>query len=263
MITKDNKTERRDSLREQRIHEERLNNKGCIMKIIEYNGTSDIVVEFQDKYKAKVHTAYMFFLSGEVKNPYSKSILGVGIVGDKYPIRQNGKMTKEYLTWRNMLYRCFREDEKKRHPEYKDVTCCDDWLLFENFYEWIHAQENFNKWYNENSWDVDKDILFKGNKIYGPNTCCLVPTRINKMFSIHADKRGEYPIGVSKHGNNFKARYGKRNIGMYKTPEMAFQAYKEYKEEYIKQIAKQELSAGNITQRCYNAMKNYKVEITD
>lgn len=257
------KKERSDSLRKQRMFEERLNNKGCMMKIIEYNGGHDVIVEFQDKYKAKVHTAYSFFLSGEVKNPYFPSVLGVGITGNKYPTSKDGKITKEYCAWRDMLYRCFYEEEKKRHPEYKDVTCCADWLLFENFYEWIHSQENYDKWLNENAWDVDKDILFKGNKIYGPETCCLVPTRVNKIFSIHADRRGDCPIGVSKHGNNFKARYGKKHIGMYKDPESAFLAYKEYKEAYIKQVAKQELSVGNITQQCYHAMINYKVEITD
>lgn len=133
------KKERPDSLREQRIFEEKLNNKGCLMKIIEYNGTDDITVEFQDEYKAKVHTAYIFFLSGEVKNPYYPSVLGVGIVGNKYPISKNGKNIKEYCAWRNMLNRCLREDEKEKHPEYKDVTCCNDWLLFENFYEWMHS----------------------------------------------------------------------------------------------------------------------------
>jgi hypothetical protein len=255
--------QRCDSLKNQRIFEERLNNKGCLMKIVEYNKSQDIVVEFQDEYKARVHTAYCFFLSGEVKNPYYPSILGVGIVGDKCQTHNGKRPTKEYYAWKNMLCRCFDENEKKRHKEYQNVTCCTEWLLFENFYEWLHSQENFNKWINENGWDIDKDILFKGNNIYSPETCCLVPTRVNKVFSIHADRRGDYPIGVSKHGNSFKARHGKTTIGTYKSPELAFQAYKKYKEVYIKQIAEQELFVGNITQRCYKAIMCYKVEITD
>lgn len=255
--------QRCDSLKDQRMFEERLNNKGCLMKIIKYNSAHDIVVEFQDKYKSTAHTSYELFLSGEVRNPYYPSVLGVGIIGNKCQTHNGKKPTKEYYAWKNMLCRCFDDNEKKRHKEYQDVTCCDEWLLFENFYEWLHSQENFNKWINENGWDVDKDILFKGNKIYSPETCCLAPTSVNKIFSIHADRRGDCPIGVSKHGNGFKARHGTKTIGTYKNTVLAFQAYKEYKEKYIKQVAEQELLAGNITQQCYEAMINYKVEITD
>ena len=262
-MTLDCDRKQRYDLKNHRMFEERLNNKGCLMKIVEYNKSQDIVVEFQDEYRAKVHTAYYFFLSGEVRNPYFPSILKVGIVGNKYETHNGKNAIKEYTTWRNMLNRCFNTDEKMKHPKYKNVTCCDEWLLYENFYEWLHSQENFNKWLNGDSWDVDKDILCKGNEIYSPTTCCLVPGIINKIFSIHDFNRGKYPIGVSKHGRKFKARYHKKNIGIYETPELAFQAYKEYKESYIKQIAIQELSNGNITHRCYNAMINYRVEITD
>ena len=29
---------------------------------------------------------------------------------------------------------------------------------------------------------IDKDILVKGNKVYSPNTCCLVPKNVNNLF---------------------------------------------------------------------------------
>ena len=32
---------------------EKLNKQGSLMKIIEYNGTQNIIIEFQDKYKYK------------------------------------------------------------------------------------------------------------------------------------------------------------------------------------------------------------------
>ena len=43
----------------------------------------------------------------------------------------------------------------------------------------------------------------------------------------------------------------------------AFLDYKECKESYIQQIAQEEYNKGSITKRCYEAMMNYKVEITD
>ena len=53
------------------------------------------------------------------------------------------------------------------------------------------------------------------------------------------------------------------HIGVYDTSEEAFYAYKEAKESYIKQVAQEEYSLGNITKKCYDAMMSYEVEITD
>jgi hypothetical protein len=151
------------------------------------------------------------------------------------------------------------------------VACCDEWFLYDNFYEWLHSQENFEKWLNNDNWAVDKDILIKGNKIYSPETCCLVPMSINSLFVKTEKTRGDYPVGVNydKSSNKYRAQCnnlltGKRkHLGLFKTPEEAFKAYKIYKENVIKQIAKIEYMSGNITKECYEAMMNYEVEIDD
>lgn len=254
------------SKKEQRLGKENISNQGCIMKIIEYNNYDDIIVEFQDKHKAKVHTKYGHFKNGGVKNPYYPSVLGVGMLGIKYPSWVKGR-TKEYAAWRGILQRCFDCEYKNKKPTYKNVTCCKEWLYFENFYEWLHSQDNFDKWSNEEQWNVDKDILVKGNKLYSPETCCLVPSHINSLFTKCDNRRGNLPIGVAKNGDKFIVELNKncRNtyIGTYLTPEEAFLAYKKAKEYYIKQVAKEEYNKGNITKQCYNAMMKYEVEITD
>ena len=51
----------------ERLYQENINYQGSLMKIIEYNNSSDIVVEFQDKYKAKVHSQYYSFKNGKIK----------------------------------------------------------------------------------------------------------------------------------------------------------------------------------------------------
>ena len=181
-----------------RLGEEKLNNQGCLMKIVEDNGSQNIVIEFQDKYKAKVHTNYDNFKKGVVKNPYHPTVCGVGMLGVKYPSKVNGKNTKEYITWLNMLKRCYKETVKSRSLTYQNVTCCEEWLLFENFYEWLHSQENFDKWFDGYRWDLDKDILVKGNKIYSPNLCSLVPNNVNKLFVKRDNDRVSLPIGVAK-----------------------------------------------------------------
>lgn len=255
----------------QRIGEEKLNNQNCLMKIVEYNSADDIIVEFQDKYKAKVHTQYKSFLNGSIKNPYKTSVCGVGIIGVKYPMSIDKKQTKEYIAWCNMLNRCYGDKTLKRYYTYKDVTCCDEWLYYENFYEWLHNQENFNKYENGDKWAVDKDILIKGNKVYSPETCCLVPHNINMLFVKNNKTRGNLPIGVHFDRKRNKYRAECRNpfinkvkkIGRYQTLEEAFQSYKKYKENIIKQVAEYEYSKSNITEQCYKAMMNYKVEIDD
>lgn len=255
---------------ELRIGEESLNYQNDLMKIIVYNNANDIVVEFQDKYKGRVHTNYYNYKHKSVKNPYHPEVCGVGMVGTKYPVRlPYGNPVKEYYAWRGILRRCFDEKEKKRNTAYKDVVCCDEWLLYENFYEWLHQQENFDEWLNGDNWAIDKDIVVKGNKTYSPNMCSLVPRNVNNLFIKCQNVRGEYPIGVGRQYNKFNAKIQNpftrktEHLGYYDTPEEAFQAYKEAKELYIKQVAQEEYDKGNITKRCYDAMMNYEVEITD
>ena len=253
-----------------RIGEELLNYQNDLMKIIIYNDANDIIVEFQDEYKGKVHTNYYSFKHKSVKNPYHPEVCKVGIIGSKYMSRlPHGKPTKEYETWRGILRRCFDDKRKSLQPTYKNITCCEEWLLYENFYEWLHSQDNFNKWLDSDGWAIDKDILIKGNKIYSHNTCCLVPKNVNNLFIKSQNVRGEYPIGVGKQYKNFTAKCqnpftGKTEpLGTFNTPEQAFLAYKSAKESYIKQVAQEEYFKGNITKKCYDAMMNYEVEITD
>jgi hypothetical protein len=169
------------------------------------------------------------------------------------------------MTWKRILERCYDEKYKIKEPTYNDVTCCDEWLLYENFYEWLHSQPNFDKWLNESRWAIDKDILVKGNKVYSPSTCCFVPHEINTLFS--RKNNGCLPIGVTRLEKSFAAsiciNYNNKHIGCYPTAEEAFYAYKDVKERYIKEIAEKYFQEGKITEKVYNALMRYEVEITD
>jgi uncharacterized protein Yka (UPF0111/DUF47 family) len=82
-------------------------------------------------------------------------------------------------------------------------------------------------------------------------------------------QRGDLPIGVRKVGNMYEATcsnpFTKKNekLGKYNAVEEAFNAYKQYKEDLIKQVAEIEYEAGNITKKCYQAMIDYVIEIDD
>ena len=119
--------------------------------------------------------------------------------------------------------------------------------------------------------DLDKDILMKGNKIYSPDTCVFVPKNINTLFTKSNKSRGKYPIGVyfNKDRNKFQVNCNtfyngktqQKYLGLYNTIEDAFNAYKQSKEANIKQVA--DYYKENIPDNLYEAMYNYKVEITD
>lgn len=264
------KTNKSDIQKKERLGIIGHNKQGCLMKIIEYHSATDVVVEFQDEYKYTTTTSWNNFSKGSIKNPYYVKLYNVGIIGDKYQISYNSKAIKEFNCWRNMLKRCYSEEYKDHEPTYKDCKVCEELLYFSNFYEWLHSQENFDKWLNLKYSAIDKDILVKGNKIYSPETCCLVPNNVNVLFIKSDATRGNFPIGVSfnKEKGQFIVRCNNGNSKMVTVGETldsvkGFYMYKEYKENVIKQVAQEEYNKGNITKRCYDAMMSYEVEITD
>ena len=258
------------SLKSERLGQEKYNNQGCLMKIISYQDSNHMIVEFQDSYQAKVPAHWCWFVSGEIKNPYAPSIYNMAFSGTKYPICIGAKSTKEYNAWRDMLRRCYDKEYLSLHPTYERAEVCPEWLNYEIFYEWIHSQSNYALWSNNPNWHVDKDIIQKGNKTYCPEKCCLIPQQINKLFVKHDKDRGNHPIGVYWRNDNncFRAvcadGSGKSiSLGQYSTADEAFKAYKCYKEQLIKAIAQQAFLKGEIIEPCYDAMMNYVVEITD
>lgn len=241
-----------------------INSEGCEMIIVEYISYNNITVEFQDEYKARVNRTYNNFKKGNIKNPYFKSVYAVGYLGiGKFKSTKNGKITREYDMWHSMLSRCYCDKYQDNYPTYKGCEVCRDW----------HNFQNFAKWYHENYYEIDgqrmcldKDILVKGNKIYSPETCIFVSNDINLLFIKNDRVRGDCPIGVAKKNGRFRSYVSigtikQIHLGMFDTQEEAFNVYKNFKEKYIKQVADE--YKDKIPKKLYDAMYNYKVEITD
>ena len=161
-----------------------------------------------------------------------------------------------------MLHRCYYDKELERHPTYRGCSVCDEWLRLSGFVPFWEA--NYKPKY-----ELEKDILVKGNKVYGPDTACFVPRRINILLTRRQRFRGALPIGVglSDSGNRYSASYdrdGKSTlVGYYDSAEKAFYAYKSAKESYIKEVAQDYFDRGLITERVKDALFRYEVEITD
>ena len=257
-----------------------ISNEGCIMKIVEYNRKDDIIVEFQDEHKYRLHTQYGNFKKGMCKNPFHPSVFGHGYLGvdksgnvSKVSEFKNGKwcITWEYNKWMNMLERCYDNKLKEKYPTYKDVICCERWLCFAYFLEDLEILKQEYNWNEDEKLNLDKDILNKNNKEYSLKNCVLVPNYINSLFIKRDASRGEFPIGVyyNKQHKKYQAQCninGKRkNLGRYNTIEQAFNSYKQAKEKEIKRVANECVEKGYVNKdsRLYKAMIEYKAEIDD
>jgi len=190
-------------------------------------------------------------------------VYGVGVNDWEDSIWVNGKPIKEYKLWSGVLQRCFYEKYKQNQPTYKDVTCSKDWLSMTKFVDDVSQMEGFGL----SGWELDKDILQKGNKLYSKDTCCFVPHEVNSLLTKCDNCRGEYPVGVYFHKapGKFMARLainGKEKfLGYFNTPEEAFFAYKAAKEAKIKAVA--EKWKHLLDDRVYQALLAYEVNIDD
>ena len=232
-------------------------------KVLKYNGYGNVEIQF-------LKTGYEMVArlgdikNGSIKDPYSPSVFGAGILGTKYPINEGGIQTKEYELWCNMLRRCYSDSFKKKQPTYEGCEVGDKFKSYEYFYEWCHIQIGFaNK-----DWQLDKDLLIKGNKVYNESTCVFIPKDINSLLTKSAASRGERLIGVHWCNTNkafvatvSKGKGKRERLGLFNTEIEAFHAYKQAKECHIKEVANK--WKDEIDPKAYEALMNYQVEIDD
>lgn len=231
------------------------------MVIEVYTQWDDIDIYFPEYNWTAKHMEYSQFKKGQIKCPYEPRVCNIGYIGEG--MYSHKSHPNHYEHWRAMLNRCTGNKEA-----YKDCIINNEWLNFQNFAKW------FDEYYYEvenETMCLDKDILIKNNKEYGPSTCCFVPNNINILFTKRKNHRGEYPIGIKSKKSNGKyevaCSISKNNnkeriyLGVYETIEEAFNVYKEYKENYIKQIADEYFSY--IPEYIYNALYDYEVDWND
>ena len=236
-------------------------------KIVKYNGSKDVEIQFlKTGYETTAQLGDIKI--GKVKDPHSPSVFGVGVVGTKYPITISGRNTKEYELWKSMLRRCYSDKYQNKYPTYEGCESSENFRSFEYFYGWCHRQVGFGNDGNGNPFQLDKDLLVKGNKVYSENTCIFLPQEINKVLTKREASRGKHLIGVSWCNTKkvFVARVNRNKgkqeyLGYFKTELEAFNAYKTAKEAFVKEQANE--WKDQIDPRAYNALMNYEVEIAD
>lgn len=190
---------------------------------------------------------------------------GVGINDRTRPTTINDHQLREYMAWKSMMARCYSPLVHKRSPSYIGCEVSENFKHYSYFYEWARKQIGFYIPHSE----LDKDLLIKDNKIYSEDNCVFLPPCLNMVKVRNVSMRGKLPIGVSFNKKMGKYKVCCRNgvgesrkyLGYYDKIEDAFQAYKNYKEEYIKQLAN--IWKEKIDPRAYDALMRYEVEITD
>ena len=107
-----------------------------------------------------------------------------------------------------------------------------------------------------------------GNKVYSEDTCVFLPRAINIALTHRKDIDNKLPVGVfpiTNSINTYQANIkldGKTHyLGSFKTPELAFRAYKEKKEWILKQLAFK--WGEKLDPRAERALYQYEVDIND
>lgn len=168
----------------------------------------------------------------------SKLLYYVGINDADYYVtrRENGKLVlcPFYRTWKSMLQRCYDSKYHSNRPTYLECSVVEEWYLFSTFKEWMEKQDWKDK-------QLDKDLLVPGNKVYGPDTCCFVSSRLNSLFLDCGTSRGECSLGVYKYDDKFRAMISdngvRKHIGYFDTDEEAHNAWRLAKNSIIIDVA--------------------------
>lgn len=228
-------------------------------KIIEYTNRTNVVIKFLDTCFTK-NTTMQRVEKGDIKDELSPSIEGIGVNDLNTSNHYTGTRSEYYYRWVNMIRRVKNTQNKF---EYTNTTCNPRWLYFSKFLDDIYEIQNFDKI----DWEIDKDILFKGNRNYSKETCCFVPSKINSLLILARLRRGNMPLGVQFcnrdkiYTSSISIDSKRKRLGTFKNSDDAFYAYKIAKENEIKRVADE--YKGIIADNVYYALYNWKIEITD
>ena len=231
-------------------HEYPLNNGGWAIAT-EYINSKRVRIVTDTGYKTTVRADQIN--NGNVLDPFAKTTFGIGYFGERF---LTGNYTKKELSrWKKMFERCYSSIYLLDHPECEGLSIDPEWHNFSNFVDW--SKENYVEGYQ-----LDRNILSFGNKVYGPKTCIYAPRKIAYFFNGNAKSRGELSLGVSNRTdyktNSFRASGTNKS---FKSEEEAKAEYWRVKrgklDELIKEFPKFEV----ILIDCFDMFKERNNEV--
>lgn len=198
------------------------------VEIIDYVHYTKVLIRFLDS-GYEYWTTTSLIAKGSVKDHSRVRIFGVGIVDVGYKVEgtKDGKrfICPYFRIWRCMLQRCYY----KPVPSYVDCYVDERWHRLSVFKAWMETQDWEGK-------QLDKDLLFLGNKVYSPETCVFISGKLNTFIMSKYKEIGELPRGYGKVGNRYGARSSRGHIGSFLTAEEAHAAWKAWKLEAVQEL---------------------------
>lgn len=162
-----------------------------------------------------------------------------------YRVNNRTQWTVSGRKWDAMQYRCKAGGLlQTKRPTYVGCTMSQEFANFQTFTDWHISQVG----YGMQGYELDKDVLVPGNKLYSAETCVLVPSALNQFFSDNGKSSG-YHKGVSlykrsgRYTAQIRADGDQITLGYFHTPEEAAAVYVAAKEAEAKRWAAR-LSAG-------------------
>jgi len=210
--------------------------RGGDVTVLSIDGYKKVLVRFNDSMAYEATTTIQSLMDGNIKNPYGITSFGVGYFGLGEFSSKDHPLA--YEVWRGMLRRCYDEKLQEKIPTYIGCTVADEWHDFQNFAKWYTSHDYYGLDYH-----LDKDLMFRGNKIYSKETCSLVPAKINTILTNLSASNSKSLTGVTYKEKKglFQARIKSsgivRNLGFFETEIEAHNAYIRNKEKIVKMAA--------------------------
>lgn len=217
-----------------------------IATVLEYIDDTKVLIRFENTGYEGWFRATNLSL-GRAYDPLAK-ITGEGFLGvGDYSRKKN---PKAYHHWHQMLTRCGIEEEKFKNYFDKEIT--NDWLCFQNFASWAESQVGFSC----EKWQLDKDILVKGNKVYSPETCCFVPHRINSLI-IKSNPQGSWSDKHKRWYFSYREEDSTKVRKGFESQEEGYTWYARNKQTIVKRVA--EIYKKDLDSRVYDALQSWTV----
>ena len=197
-------------VKQNRVGEVFVSNEGCEFVIVEYVNSKNVIIEFCDEYKVRKNITYSQCNRGSVKNPYHPSVYGYGYLGlmsdgSKPKTKENGKMTREYEVWKNMIMRVYCPKWHETHPSYKGTILEECLHCYAYFLEYVIRDiPNYEYWLKHPNEGValDKDVRGNGSKVYSRDTLMFVTQSENSRESVK--RCGTLTQSIEVYGVNIK-----------------------------------------------------------
>ena len=146
-----------------------------------------------------------------------------------------------YTAWARIIERGYSDKHDNRNPSYVSVSVDPTWHKFSAFRIWMENQ-------NWKGMELDKDILFPGNKVYAPDKCIFVSRQLNSFILDSKASRGKLKIGATYDSSTGRIKASCRNpftgktenLGRFDNDVDAHEAWRSRKHQFACMYADQQ-----------------------